>query len=335
MSVVGIDIGGSKTHGLLVDGEQVLAEAIAGSANISSVGPAEALRQLRIVAADLAAAGPIDLVCVGGAGVDSPAAEVRLRRLVEEAFPGAPVHVVHDTQLVLAAAGLSEGIVLISGTGSVAWGRTAAGAQARAGGWGYLLGDDGSAYGVVRAAIRHCLHTCDEGGAPDPLSLAILQSAGVDDAGGLLDASYREPSRREWAARAGLVVALAEAGDPAAVAVVDAAVAELAQTVTRVRRRLGIAGPVVLAGGLLVHQPLVQRGVRAALDHDGAAPIRVLERDPVHGAVALAHQTLAHPASPLAPECDVVHVSEASSGGLTSTTSHSGEAAGGQRGLET
>ena len=67
------------------------------------------------------------------------------------------MRIVHDTQLILAAADVQDGIALISGTGSVAWGRTPDGRTARAGGWGYLLGDEGSGYWVGRQAVRHAL----------------------------------------------------------------------------------------------------------------------------------------------------------------------------------
>jgi glucosamine kinase len=302
VSVVGIDIGGSKTHGLRVLDGRVVAEAFTGSANVSSVGPVEAARQLESLAERLGQVGTMGLdsvldsvtaVCAGAAGVDSLPAELRLRQIVEDAFPGAAVRVVHDTQLVLAAAGLGEGIVLISGTGSAAWGRNTAGEQARASGWGYLLGDDGSGFGVMRAATRHTLDRADAGLEPDPLATEVLRSTGADGAGGLLEAFYRRPSRREWAARSSLVFSVAERGDPAALAVVDAAAAELVLAVTRVRHRLGISGPVVLAGGLLVHQPLLREKVRDALLADAPAEIRVLEGDPVHGAVALAGQIAA------------------------------------------
>lgn len=292
-AVVGIDIGGSKTHGVLSRGGTVLAESVQGAANPSSVGVAEAARQLDALVADLTAAAPggqpeVAAVCVGAAGIESDDAVDRLDLLVSERFPGVPVRVVHDTALVLAAAGLDAGLVVISGTGSAAWGRTAAGEQARAGGWGYVLGDAGSGYGLARAAVRHVLDRADEGLVPDPLTATLLGACGVDSPAQLLDLFYAAPERRTWAARAGAVVALAEAGDADAVGLVDDTAAELVQAVTRVGRRLGLTGPVVLAGGLVVHQPLLQATVADQLATAGLSDVRVLDTAPVHGAVALA-----------------------------------------------
>src|SRR3954452_4722829 len=120
--VLGLDVGGSKTHAVLSDGERVLAARLAASANPSSVGEAEAGRQLDAVFAQLGSVRPA-AVCAGAAGVDSTEAAERFRRLLAERAPSARIGVVHDTELVLAAAGSRTGTVVISGTGPVAWGR--------------------------------------------------------------------------------------------------------------------------------------------------------------------------------------------------------------------
>ena len=94
-------------------------------------------------------------------------------------LPGAAVQVVHDTELILATAELTTGIALIAGTGSVAWGRDASGAVARAGGWGYLLGDEGSGYGIAREVVRHALRLADEGQPPDQLSEQLITACNL------------------------------------------------------------------------------------------------------------------------------------------------------------
>ena len=161
MQIVGLDIGGSKTHAVSRHRTGVV-DVFAGSANLSSVGEAEAGRQLDAILVQLAERGAITAVCAGAAGVDTPEAEERLRQLIASRLPVAAVKVVHDTELIPATAELTTGIALIAGTGSVAWGRDASGRVARAGGWGYLLGDDGSGYGIAREAVRHALRLADE-----------------------------------------------------------------------------------------------------------------------------------------------------------------------------
>jgi N-acetylglucosamine kinase-like BadF-type ATPase len=89
-----------------------------------------------------------------------------------------------------------------------------------------------------------------------------------------------------------LVFELAEVGDPAAARIVAATAAELVQAVERVCRRLAIGGPVVMAGGLVRHQPLLQEEVRAGLRRHGITDVRVLDGDPVFGAVRLAEELL-------------------------------------------
>jgi N-acetylglucosamine kinase-like BadF-type ATPase len=294
--VIGFDIGGSKTHAVLADASGVLAETVVGSANIASVGVAEATRQLSIALEQLGLpklGGPeIHSVCGGAAGADSAHQRARLADLLSELLPHAEISVVHDAQLLLAAAGLDDGIALISGTGAVAWGITPDGRSRRAGGWGYLLGDEGSGYGVARAAVQHVLGLIDRDEAVDPLTAALVERFGLASRDGLLERFYAQPARRYWARQAGVVFELAAAGDPVSRQLAEDAASSLAALVRTVATVLGIAGPLVCAGGLIVHQPALLERLRAALADDRVTDVRLLDRDPVHGAVRLARQTL-------------------------------------------
>ena len=284
--VVGLDIGGSKTHVVVTDlGGRLVTEFLASSANLAALGPATCRRRLTAVF-DQIDRERVVAVCVGAAGVDSGAAARTLRQIVVAQVPGTVVRIVHDSEIILAAAGLASGIVVIAGTGSVAWGRTADGRTARTGGWGYLLGDQGSGYWLGTAAVRHTLDAADAGLAPDDLSRRLLADCGVATPDDLIGHFYATPDRRYWATRSRLVVAMAEQGDEAATAIADQAAGSLAALVHRVGTRLGIAGPVVLAGGVLVNQPAVRDRVAGLLPAD--SEIIVLTTDPVHGAVALA-----------------------------------------------
>jgi N-acetylglucosamine kinase-like BadF-type ATPase len=288
--IVGLDVGGSKTHAVLADGTGVLAEAVVGSANIASVGVREATRQLSAVLDELGATA-VEAVCAGAAGADSPEQRHQLADVLAGLLPTARIRVVHDAQLLLAAAGLDDGIALISGTGSVTWGITPDGRSHRAGGWGYLLGDEGSGYGVARAAVRHVLGRLDRAGAPDRLTAALVAGCGLTGPEHLLERFYANPERRYWARQAGLVFTLAADGDPAAGRIVDEAAAELAALVRTVADVLGSTGPLVCAGGLITHQPALLSRLRDALAVGGVTDVRLLDRDPVHGAVRIARQT--------------------------------------------
>jgi N-acetylglucosamine kinase-like BadF-type ATPase len=268
-TVIGVDIGGSKTHGIrAVDGAPV----------------AEAGRQLAALFAQLDPRG-VEAVCAGAAGADGTGSIAAITGLIADLVPGAQVSVVHDARLVLAAEGLDDGVSLIAGTGSVAWGRRGDGTEARAGGWGHLLGDEGSGYRVAIDAVRHALDRMDAGEPADPLTDALLASCDLVDRTELIDFVYVRQDRRYWAERAAVVAELAAQGDPAAAGIVDAAADALAALATRVLGRLDLAGPVVLGGGFAVHQPMLQQAVRERLP---GTDVRVLTHAPAVGAVRLA-----------------------------------------------
>ena len=320
--VLGLDIGGSKTHAILADVGladavvkdddggaplvQGVAECTVGSANIASVGPDEAAAALDDLAARLGIGDPanhgIHTVFAGAAGANTPAARERLTGLLSQRFPGARIQVDHDTRIILAAGGLTAGTVLISGTGSAAWAKVVDGREARAGGWGYLLGDEGSGYAVARSAVRNALQESDDGLPAGPLTSQLLAQTGAAEPAELLDLFYRRPERRFWAGLAGTVFGLA-ASDAASAAIADDAAQQLAGLALTVNRRLGTVpehAPVLLAGGMLVNQASLAGRVRRLLADNGLTDVRVLDRSPAWGAVELASQLAGAPTRPAA-----------------------------------
>lgn len=301
--LLGLDIGGSTTRALrCTDG--VRRETRTGSANLASVGDARAGAALDAALAGLGDLSGVQAVCAGAAGADSPATVARLTAMLAARVPRARVAVVHDTELMLA--GLAEGVALISGTGSVAWGRRADGTQVRAGGWGYLLGDEGSGWWVAREAVRHALGRHDRGLPPDAVTAALLQDCGLPHCDALLDHVYGRPERQYWAARADAVARLADTGadvgagpglapepDPVAADLLGRAADALAGLAGCVLDRLEIPGPVVLGGGFAVHRPVLQDLLRARLP---GVPLTVLRTDPVLGALRLAQDLAQDPA---------------------------------------
>lgn len=291
--LVGIDIGGSKTHGIRTTAAgDVVAEAIVGSANIESVSEATARTELDRLFGEIGGSG-LDVVAVGSAGINTPAQERWLADLVSERAPQASVLVVHDTRLVLATGEVDAGIAVICGTGSVAWGRSADGRTARSGGWGYLLGDEGSGWWVTREAVRAILAAADRGRPADPLADALTVSCGVQTPYDLLGMFYARADRRYWADQARVVFELAAEGSPLCRGIVEAGAAALVEMIGTVGEHLGLAGPVVLGGGLMTHQPMLQDQVRRLLTARGMTQIEVLSRDPVFGALYLARRTQA------------------------------------------
>ncbi|MFD4407689.1 N-acetylglucosamine kinase [Nocardia sp. NPDC058499] len=298
--VLGIDIGGSTTRMLVAAGGRVIDSVRLPSAGLNAVGVDGA----REVFEDLAArveSECVAAVCAGSAGVDDEASRTQLHAVVQRCFPSVPVRVLHDADLVLAAAGEESGIVLISGTGSVAWARDAQGCVFRAGGWGPLLGDEGSGYVIALDAVRAVLDETDRAVPQTALAAVVLEHTGVRDPRSLSRLVHLEPDRAYWARLAEPVLALADSGDTGARAIVDTAVRGLVRIAQRTSETSGMRGPVLLAGGVLGHARALADAVTAELTAAGLEPVRVVEQSPAHGAMRLAERMLRE-GGPSAPE---------------------------------
>lgn len=291
--VVGLDIGGSKTHGALWRDGAKVAEAVSGSANVQNVTPDEATGHLLSLFTDLktqtpAGIRPIGRVIAGSGGVDTPDDVERLRALIAPHAPGACIEILHDTRLILAAGRAVEGIAVIAGTGSVAWG-VADGTQARSGGWGYLLGDEGSGYWVAREAARATLHRSDLGLEPDGLGKLVLKRNALESPTGLIGLFHSSAGRGYWASQSSLVFEAAALGSPDAVSILRRAADALTSLVLDVASVIGSRGPVIIGGGLAVNQPLLQEALRASLHQHGFDGVDFLTQDPVMGVEFLIH----------------------------------------------
>lgn len=287
-SVIGLDIGGTKTHGLLLRGGAPVKEATAGSANVQNVSAEQAADHLAEIFAALGA-GPVERVIAGSGGIDTDDDAAALRALIAPHVPGAAVDVIHDTRLILAAGESPAGIAVIAGTGSVAWGLNPAGQEARSGGWGYLLGDEGSGYWIAREAVRHTLRLFNRGLEPDLLAASLLRACSVTEPVQLISLFHAASAgRRYWASRAGVVFDAAAQGSGAGSEIIAGAARHLAGLAQETARLLGITGPVVIGGGLGMHQPLLQDLLRQDLERAGLEDIRFLRQDPVFGARYLA-----------------------------------------------
>ncbi|MBM9510263.1 BadF/BadG/BcrA/BcrD ATPase family protein [Actinacidiphila acididurans] len=224
---------------------------------------------------------------VGAQGCDTQEHCRRLSAAVEAL--SVPATVVNDAALLVPAAGLDSGIGLIAGTGSIAVAADARGTVLFAGGWGWVLGDEGSAPAIVREATKAALAGHDAGRPDDGLLSALLAHYGVADAPGLARAVNDSPTPEVWGPAAPAVFRAAAAGSPSALAVVDDAADHLAALVARLRARGAVGTTVVAAGAVAVAQPLLTDRLRARLA--GTWPdltLRVLDVPPVAGAVALA-----------------------------------------------
>ena len=286
-AVIGLDIGGTKTRGVRFEDGTAVADESVGSSNVQNVSREEAALHLAELFARIGG-GTVAQVYAGAGGIDTDEDAAALAALIAPHVPDARITVVHDSRLLLAAGGASTGVAVIGGTGSAAWGRNSRGEEARAGGWGYLLGDEGSGYWLGREAVRHSLRRMNQGLEPDELTTALLASCGVDDPNKLI-ALFHSPGtgRRYWAERARLVVDAAAAGHAASQDLVDQAGRDLAALALQTVRKLGIDGPVILGSGLGMNVARLQESFRNALAAEGITDVRVLEQDPVFGVLQL------------------------------------------------
>lgn len=292
--VLGIDIGGTKTHAVVTNqARTVIAEVKCASASIQSVGVEGSAKALDgLVSALGESAQNIDVVVAGSAGLDTPEVAAKLISLLEKRFPGARITAIHDAQLLLAAGQEDSGCVLIFGTGSCAWAKAPDGTTARAGGWGWVLGDESSGFGIVREAIRAALRDHDQCLPQTLLTENLLRSVGIEEPVDLIDAFYTEPGSGKWARHLPAVMDSYRAPAPSAVGIVNAALDHATEEVALACRRAGITGPIILCGGVAMNVPECSEGLTRRLTEARLTDIRVLHRDPVHGAVDLALQQL-------------------------------------------
>lgn len=303
--LIGIDGGGSKTVALLADAAgRVLGRGVAGPSNHQTVGVAAAESALnQAIQAAFAAAGleprPPRAIGLGMSGVDRPADHAIIHDWAARHVPGVRVVIVNDAEIVLAAGTPAGwGVAVICGTGSIVVGRNPEGRTARAGGWGYILGDEGSGYAIGQAALRAIMRAGDGRGPQTALTGAILAHWSLPSPSALIGRLHGAPTPpiQEIARLAALVESVAAAGDEVAQGILAEAGRELAVAVAAVMRHLELRGPTpcALAGGVLVRGQLTRQmfldaATSLGLRLDPVTPVP----EPAQGALILARKLLA------------------------------------------
>lgn len=272
---VGVDGGGSRSTAVLVrsgsDGWQELGRGHGGPANAVAHGFAAATASIdAAVAAAFAAAGlsrePVAAACLGLAGAGTRQVAERWSAWAHDRGLAARVEVLPDG---LPAMTDTTGLLVISGTGSIVWGRRTDGGLERCGGRGGLVGDEGSGSWIAIAGLRAALHSADGWGPETALLPRALTRFGAEGAADLpATLAPLAATRGVIAAFAEDVAAAAEAGDDVAREILAAAAADLGRQAIAVARRVGVrAGryPLHVAGGVLCQVSAVREGLRATL----------------------------------------------------------------------
>ncbi len=311
--LLGLDAGGTRTRALLAGpGGETLWRGEGGAASLTRVGPMGVVEVVAHLWQQACAVRPdaprlLEGVGAGFAGARSEPARAVLRDALLPLFcspvapTGVPVMITHDAETALLGAHGMTGAagVVISGTGSIGLVRDAAGVLALSGGWGWPLGDEGSAVWLGLEAVRRALWAW-EGGYPDELTGIVLTAWGLgpserEEPHALMRAAAAARTEPERLGRlAPPVMALAAAGHPAAVELATRVGRELGRILAEGCRRLGLAAgtplPVALLGGLgeswaSLLEPALREG---AWEWGEGLSLVTPRHSPVQGAVRLA-----------------------------------------------
>ena len=300
--VIGIDGGGSKTVAWIAqcredDGFAVVGQGSAAGSNPQAVGMAAALEKLAeaVSAARGQAAvesGPVAAVVVGLAGSCGDDVQQVIGHWASSRQLAQRFRVVHDAIPVLAAGSPDGwGVALISGTGSFAFGQDHQGCSARAGGWGHILGDEGSGYAIAVAGLRAAARAADQRGPTTRLLDDFLARLRCSQPSDLISAIYGARGDAAAIARLSDVVFHAAIHADAQQIVADAAT-DLAGLVAAVATKLGFIGrefPLAWTGGVLLGNVPLADSLVGRLAKQGLQPWPVVAvPDPVAGAVRIA-----------------------------------------------
>ena len=295
---LGIEGGGTRTTAAVSGPEgRILGRAEAGPSNPFNVSLEQAKRAILGASGDALRRAKIrrpslDTVCLGLSGIDRPAIRNPLGRWIRRALPARRHLLEIDAAVSLyAAVGELPGILVVAGTGSIAYGRDSRGRRGRAGGWGSAYDDAGSGFDIGRKAILASLHAFDERGPKTALSSRLCRRLRLRDISQIVN---RRLSATEIASLFPLVTAAAQQGDRVAQRLLQEAGVELAEMALAVVRQLGWSqgDPTVAAsGGVFRASAVIYRRFRREVRGQVAkARVMRLERDGVEGALGMAIQ---------------------------------------------
>lgn len=291
---LGVDGGQSRTTTLIADATgRVLGKGVAGPCNHVG-GPEGREKFLRAIEDSLTAAchaaglkregARFLAACLGFSGGPADKEAILARILAAE-------RMVVTTDAVIALSGAlagAPGIITIAGTGSIAYGRNGEGQTARAGGWGYIFGDEGGGFDLTRQALRAALRMEEGWGPPTALRALLLEAAGASNANTLLHAFYtRDYPRPRIASFSKLVDQAAIAGDAVAREILGQAAQHLASYTAAVRRQLfapSSAVTVAYIGGVFRSALLLER-FRLLAELEPGVQVRPPQYGPAAGAL--------------------------------------------------
>jgi N-acetylglucosamine kinase len=305
--VLGIDGGGTKTLGLISDlSGKVLGRVVGGTSNPQVVGFERASQVVLKVVRECCHRGGchpkhLKAVVVGLAGAgrepDRRRAEIEIRKLARRSrIPLKNLRVESDARIALEGAlGGELGIVLISGTGSIGYAKGLDGSVHRVGGWGRIIGDEGSGFAVGRAALIAIARAFDGRGQPTTLTKSASKGFGLSNPQSIISRIYQ--NHFELSRIAPLVLKAAAKGDKVSRDILDNASSGLAEhvrvLVDKLRRSdkssRGAKTNLILLGGMLEGSNYLSQGLRRKIkSRFPSIHICSPKKSPARGAVLLA-----------------------------------------------
>ncbi|WP_027340764.1 N-acetylglucosamine kinase [Halonatronum saccharophilum] len=271
--IIGIDAGGSKTLGYLGDDKgNLLALALAGSGNYQSAGLKEVERNFQKIIRDLCKSTEISyedisIVSIGAAGVDREKDKLIVEEIFSKLGIKAKLLINNDAKTGLVGAhGEEKGIIIISGTGSIAYGIDSHKNFFRVGGWGHLIGDEGSGYYFGRRILEGVMKSYDGREETTTLTDKVMKKLDISSAEGIIDFIYSpDTGKNDVAKLAPLVFEEVKGGDKASQQIVQTGVEELAKIADQIIYKLSPEAKMVnisFLGGLLTNIPLLKDQLR-------------------------------------------------------------------------
>ena len=294
---LGIDAGGSQTTCAVGDGQVVLGRSHGAACKLSKVGEKPAREVLHSLIQECCKAAGIEATeientCIGLAGISGLKVTESMRELLSEIVSG-EIKVIGDMVIALEAAfGDSPGVIVIAGTGSIAFGRNQRGDTARAGGWGPMISDEGSGESTGRQAISQAMRSYDDGASTRLIAeiLEIWRVATRDEIATRANASPPPDFAQLFPA----VLKSAAAHDSLSQEILTSAGMELARLARIVLRKLWLGPAAVnvrVSGGVISNSQLVRDAFQNTLRSERPDVIVTFETvEPVLGALSVARK---------------------------------------------
>lgn len=298
---LGIDGGGTNSRLMAVDqNDAILAETFGGSTNIASNSVEAAEANLRFLFDSFLNDHQQTMddclaLCIGSAGLDSDRSVHVMETIIQQYGFSCPVSAVNDGLLALAATTKAkEGIIVISGTGSIVCGISRGGEIVRCGGWGHLLDDVGSGYWIGKEAITSALRAADGRGEKTILTDMIKQDLDLLHISDCMDRVYHDLNKSDIAKYSVFVLNGARAGDVVCYTILEKAADDLFDMADALLKKIQDDSiDVVVSGGTLMkNEILYSLFVEKMQTHYPKIHVKKIHQKPVWGAIYLA-KTLA------------------------------------------